>query len=346
MVLSDFKYLFTVTGGGWTFVHEFWGISKDNRVFFSPKVDSLDVNNLEYKFTLDEDLDFEKHNDNVGFDAPTCTMYKVDSDKTEFLYSVGMYSNTPAVDMVRAIHCRSQMGTPKTNKKSYNGNITEEGFVVGEVKGSDINTLLMSMNIGHKCMTTFHASNKSVSNLQELFRSNQIPDIDLYIGVSGAGKTYQLKHKVLDLVSINSSVNNQYKIYVVGRMDEWSMVSGIELIDANTFKPEILDKIIWMPNSILILDSIELYTSDEFKLILSNLLTNFGGNFTSVILSCHSYEQIPSELIRRLHSAYIGKLFRYDLIPLCRNLGIDFMDYELECLKFKKVELGGKFEDE
>ena len=44
---------------------------------------------------------------------------------------------------------------------------------------------------------------------------NQHHNIDLYIGVSGAGKTYQLKHKVLDLVSINVQISNPYKIYVV-----------------------------------------------------------------------------------------------------------------------------------
>lgn len=193
---------------------------------------------------------------------------------------------------------------------------------------------------------SYHTSNEPVKNLQELFRSTPIPDIDLYIGISGAGKTYQLKHKVLDLVSFNFGVVNQPKIYVVGRMEEWSMISEIELIDAETFKPEMLNRIPWMQNSILILDSIEFYTSDEFKLSLVDLLINFGRNFKSVILSCNAYDQIPSELIGRLHSAYIGKLFRTDLIPLCRNLGIDFMDYELDCPKFKKVELGGKFNEE
>lgn len=347
MVLSDFKYLFTIIGGGWTFVHEFWGISKDNRVFFSTNVKSLDVSTLEYKFTLNGDLDFELHNNNVGFDAPTCSMYKVHEGETSLLYSVGMYNNTPAVDIVKSIYNQECRGKHSSQpKESGKDNTSNEGFVIGEVSGSNVKSLLMNIGTGHKCTTTYHASNEPVKNLQELFRNTKVPDIDLYIGVSGAGKTYQLKHKVLDLVSINSSVNNQYKIYVVGRMDEWSMISGIELIDAKTFKPDMLNRILWIQNSILVLDSIETYTSDEFKLILSNLLTNFGGNFTSVILFCHSYEQIPSELIRRLHSAYIGKLFRHDLIPLCRNLGIDFMDYELECLKFKKVELGGRFEDE
>ena len=180
MVLSDFKYLFTIIGEGWTFVHEFWGISKDNRVFFSTNVKSLDVSTLEYKFTLNGDLDFELHSNNVGFDAPTCSMYKVHEGETNLIYSVGMYNNTPAVDIVKSIYnqeCRGKQSSQP--KESIKGNISNEGFVIGEVSGSNVKSLLINIGTGHKCTTTYHASNKPVKNLQELFRSTKVPDIDL-----------------------------------------------------------------------------------------------------------------------------------------------------------------------
>lgn len=163
--------------------------------------------------------------------------------------------------------------------------------------------------------------------------------LELYIGVSGAGKTYQLKHKVLDLISLNYNISNKYKICVVGREYEWKMISGIELIYANQFKPEMLESIISSPDTILILDSIELYASDDFNIKLLNLLEKFSSNLVSVILSCHSYDQIPLELIKSLNSVYIGKLFSSDLLPLCDILGIDYKYYEVEYLSFTKKDL-------
>ena len=173
MNLSDFKYLFTIIGGGWGDVHEFWGISEDNRVFFSPNIKSLDVSDLEYKFTLNGDLDFELHSNNVGFDAPVCTMYKVHEDDISLIYSVGMYDNTPAVDIVKSIYNQERNSQLK---ESHKDNTANEGFVIGEVVGSDAEKLLASIGTNSKCMTTFHSSNEPVKNLRELFRSNNFPD--------------------------------------------------------------------------------------------------------------------------------------------------------------------------
>ena len=169
---------------------------------------------------------------------------------------------------------------------------------------------------------------------------NQHHNIDLYIGVSAAGKTYQLKHKVLDLVSINVQISNPYKIYVVGRAVEWSIFSGVEFIDIETFNFDMLDNINWSPDSILILDSLELYKSADFEFKFCDFLSKYGENLTHIILSCISVDQVSYNILSGLHSAYIGKLFRSELIPLCKGLGIDFMEYELECMKFKKVDLG------
>lgn len=333
MNLSDFKYLFTVTGGGWTEVREFWGIFKDNRVFLSPNVDSLNVNNLEYKFSLDEELDFEEHNTNVGFDAPICTMYKVVGNDVELLYSIGMYNNTPAVSKVRTINERYKIEELRNSS---------DNFVIGEVNDDKLSRdLILSIVNGNKFVPAIHAKSEDVKKML-----SKVPEIDLYIGVSGAGKTYQLKHKVLDLISINSGIRNQYNICVVGRTDEWYMLSDIEFIDASQFKPEMLESLVLSQNTILVLDSIEMYSSDEFKSKLIDAVIKFRSNITSIILSCHSCDQIPTELIKNLHSVYIGKLFNPELIPLCDILGLDYKDYSTECLRFKKKELRGDIEDE
>lgn len=49
---------------------------------------------------LKKKLNFKKHGHTVGFDAPECIMFQVDDGILHYLYSVGMYDNTPAVDEV------------------------------------------------------------------------------------------------------------------------------------------------------------------------------------------------------------------------------------------------------
>lgn len=104
MDLKNVEYVFTITGGGWTTQHDLYAITKDRKVLHTEKFDDLEAASPEYLFDLEEDLDFEEHGNNVGFDAPDLTMYKVKEGKLKKLYAVGMYHNSPAVDMIVKLH--------------------------------------------------------------------------------------------------------------------------------------------------------------------------------------------------------------------------------------------------
>lgn len=101
------KYVFTITGGGWTRQHDLYVITNDNSVLYTSNFDDSNLEAAQPGFVLrlDEKLNFKRHTIKVGFDAPVCTMYSVKRGKLKKLYEVGMYNNTPAVDTVlSAVH--------------------------------------------------------------------------------------------------------------------------------------------------------------------------------------------------------------------------------------------------
>ena len=106
MSLQNISYIFTITGGGWETYHELYAITTDKKVLYA---DRLGVE-PEHLFDLETELDFETHDSKVGFDAPSCTMFKVvdglfgKHKRLKKLYSVGMYKNTPAVDTICHLH--------------------------------------------------------------------------------------------------------------------------------------------------------------------------------------------------------------------------------------------------
>lgn len=103
--LNYVAYVFTITGGGWGSYHELYIITNDRKVLYSD-MQSKPV----FLFDLEEELDFEDHGNTVGFDAPDCSMFKVqDNKQLRELYCVGMYDNTPAVDRIEHLHrCKSK----------------------------------------------------------------------------------------------------------------------------------------------------------------------------------------------------------------------------------------------
>lgn len=104
MNLQNINYVFTITGGGWSSCHKLYAVTKDRKILFTDKFDDIETAEPKYLFDLDDDLDFEAHDNSIGFDAPECTMYKTTNGKLKRLYSVGMYNNTPAVDTVCRLH--------------------------------------------------------------------------------------------------------------------------------------------------------------------------------------------------------------------------------------------------
>lgn len=103
--LNYVAYVFTITGGGWGSYHELYIITNDRKVLYSD-MQSKPV----FLFDLEEELDFEAHGNTVGFDAPDCSMFKVQDSirgnckQLRELYCVGMYDNTPAVDRIEHLH--------------------------------------------------------------------------------------------------------------------------------------------------------------------------------------------------------------------------------------------------
>lgn len=101
--MKDFqnvKYIFVITGGGWEYYHDLYVVMKDNSVLYTDEFDTIETAQPEFIFKLDKKLDFEEHTDNIGCDAPDCTMYHVNNGQLQKLYCVGMYDNTPAVSEV------------------------------------------------------------------------------------------------------------------------------------------------------------------------------------------------------------------------------------------------------
>lgn len=102
MEINNIKYLFTITGGGWTSSHKLYVITSDNSVYYTENFSEDNILSIEpeFLFKLNENLDFEEYDYNVGFDAPECSMYKMENGELKHLYTVGMYGNTPAVDKI------------------------------------------------------------------------------------------------------------------------------------------------------------------------------------------------------------------------------------------------------
>lgn len=103
--LNYVAYVFTITGGGWGSYRELYIITNDRKVLYSD-MQSKPV----FLFDLEEELDFEDHGNTVGFDAPDCSMFKVqDSILGNCKQLRELYDNTPAVDRIEHLHrCKTQ----------------------------------------------------------------------------------------------------------------------------------------------------------------------------------------------------------------------------------------------
>lgn len=107
--INNITYVFTITGGGWSKSHDLYVIASDDGVgydvYFTKNFNANDILSAEpeYLFKIsDVHLDFEEHGHNVGFDKAICTMYKLlKNGELKHIYTIGMYNNTPAVDIIR-----------------------------------------------------------------------------------------------------------------------------------------------------------------------------------------------------------------------------------------------------
>lgn len=102
MDLKKFKYVYTEIGGGWAYSYVLYAISNDNGLYKTCKfdVEHLEDASVEFVCDIPGGLNFEEHGNNVGLDAADCTMYRVQDGKLVKLYTVGMYGNIPAVEVV------------------------------------------------------------------------------------------------------------------------------------------------------------------------------------------------------------------------------------------------------
>lgn len=107
MNISDFKYAFTIIGGGWGYIHDIYLIS-ENKVYYKRdfSCEEVEKNINSMTFTCIADLDttkmnFETHGDTIGCDAPDITMYRLEDGTHKPIWSVGDYDNSEAVHCVR-----------------------------------------------------------------------------------------------------------------------------------------------------------------------------------------------------------------------------------------------------
>lgn len=107
MNLFDFKYAFTIVGGGWGHIQDVYFIS-DTQVFYKKNFSYDEVNNhldtMEFSCVIDLDttnMDFKTHRNHIGCDAPYITMYKIKNGIDKKIWRVGDYDNSEAVSQIR-----------------------------------------------------------------------------------------------------------------------------------------------------------------------------------------------------------------------------------------------------
>lgn len=120
-----------------------------------------------------------------------------------------------------------------------------------------------------------------------------------YLGVSGSGKTYQLRHIVLDALSWGR------KVYVVGRPEEWSMFNNIELFDAHNLSQYDITTLLNARNCVIVIDSIELIDNRTF---IGALAVKSRVRNIDLYVSAFGIVMLDIRFLENINHLYIGYL--------------------------------------
>ena len=152
MKLCEFKYIFTIIGGGWVSEHELYAVTKDGKIYNTNKFDKLCL-------STDLDLTFKGIIPNVScvlkdikphivMDAPYLELYEVKNENIEKIYEGWFHSpdNPDFISDVRYIVQNSR------NHFQLDG---KEHLVIGELNNEFLFKNLLATN--NKVLFTIHA---------------------------------------------------------------------------------------------------------------------------------------------------------------------------------------------
>lgn len=102
--LEKAKYIFTITGGGFTYLHDLYVIESDGTVLHTEDFDIKNIEDASPKeiFALKKDLDFTKYVGWFLMDSPKCDMFEVENRKLQFLYTTDL-NNSFAANKIHQI---------------------------------------------------------------------------------------------------------------------------------------------------------------------------------------------------------------------------------------------------
>lgn len=178
MKISEFKYIITDIGGGWSTSHNFYGIKIDGTVYETKKFkDDIDINteinneNLVLLGKLNNiTLGLRKSLSHSVMDASELTIYSVNDTLVQIHRAPNTDYNNPVI-----------YGEIQRLKKAYKPrlcvNIQDSNFIIGEIKTTNDFTELTEMlsKDGQGMITTYHASSdiNIVDRLSEALKRNK-----------------------------------------------------------------------------------------------------------------------------------------------------------------------------
>ena len=133
----------------------------------------------------------------------------------------------------------------------------------------------------------------------------------LYLGVSGSGKTYQLRHIVLD------ELVRGKEVYVIGRPEEWSMFKDIHLLNVYNISKSDIDKLLSVTDSLVIVDSIEFIKDRDF---IGDLCVSSRIKGNNLYISAFELNMLNNRVLININNLYLGYLSGYQSLRELENM--------------------------
>lgn len=151
----------------------------------------------------------------------------------------------------------------------------------------------------------------------------------IYIGDSGSGKTYQLKHRLLDIIDYTNK-----QIFLIGRQEEWVAFSD----KVTRVEIDNIDKLIDIKNSIIIIDGLyDYFHSEELVKLAEKLFVTSRINNNDIYLGIISFQD-NYRLLYNTNDLYAGYISPSNRHVLCNmfNMNYDMLPNNIKQHTFYK----------
>lgn len=140
-----------------------------------------------------------------------------------------------------------------------------------------------------------------------------------YLGMSGSGKTYQLKHLALDYLS------RGVQLYIVGRPEEWLFFSNVHLFDVYNLSKDNIDELLNASNCVIIIDSLEFIKDRSF---IDDLAVRSRVKDVKLYVSAFCTDMLGDRFLTNINNLSMGYLGRgQTLNSLRRQFNLPIIDY-------------------